>query len=292
MPRYVVAVSGGVDSMVLLHALSTGHLVAAVDPWGGVEKGQLIIAHFDHGIRSDSSEDADFVVAAANKMDIAVRTRREELGEGASEELARNRRYAFLKSIATEYGAIIATAHHEGDIGETIAINISRGTGWRGLAVLDSPDIWRPLLSVSKQEIKSYAAEYNIQWHEDSTNTDTRYLRNVLRQKFSGSEDTLRQLAVLRSRQIEIKQLINSEIASLELTGTELSRYFLSHCGDSVAIELLRAICLDRGGSGLTIPQRLRVLHAIKVAKPGTVIEAGDGITIQFSRTGFVVAKA
>ena len=291
MRKYVVAVSGGVDSMVLLHALHTKSPIAGIDPWRLLEQGELIVAHFDHGIRSDSADDAAFVVATAQDIGIPVYTKREELGVGASEERARDRRYGFLKSIAAQHNARIVTAHHEGDIGETIAINLTRGTGWRGVAVLDASDISRPLLSLSKQEIISYAKANDVRWHEDSTNTDTRYLRNALRQKLFANQDTLRQLAALRSHQIQIKQLIEQEIVAIDLGEYEVSRYFLSHCGDTVAIEVLRAICLRYGGSGLTIPQRQRLLHAIKVAKQGTTINVGDGINIQFSRTGFVVVK-
>ncbi|RYX79237.1 tRNA lysidine(34) synthetase TilS [bacterium] len=292
MRKYVLAVSGGVDSMVLLHALHAKSLIAGVDPWKLLKQGELIVAHFDHGIRPDSADDAAFVVATAEDLGIPVYTKREELGANASEEHARDRRYRFLKSIAVQYDARIVTAHHEGDIGETIAINLTRGTGWRGVAVLDAPDIDRPLLSLSKQEIVSYATVNNVQWHEDSTNSNTRYLRNALRQKLSAHQDILRQLAALRSQQIQLKQLIEQEIVALDLGDLEISRYFLSHCGDPVAIEILRAICLRYGSSGLTIPQRQRLLHSIKVAKQGTTINAGDGVNIRFSRTGFVVVKA
>lgn len=290
MPKYVIAVSGGVDSMVLLDALHTDCQVRGADLWGAKAKGELIVAHFDHGIRADSVDDAQFVARAAERRGLLFETKREELGPGASEELARDRRYEFLRLITKKYDGQLITAHHEGDIGETVAINITRGTGWRGLAVLDSPAIWRPLLPVTKQEIKDYAQQYSVAWHEDSTNTDMRYLRNSLRQKLADSDDVLRQLAALRARQVEIKQYIDTEVKRFNATAPH-SRYFFGHCGDEVAIELLRAACLKHGSS-LTIPQRRRVLHAIKVAKPGTTIEAGDGIVIRFSRAEFVVSEA
>jgi len=68
------------------------------------------------------------------------------------------------------------TAHHADDVIETIAINHLRGTGWRGLAVLDS-DIVRPLLGMSKEVIKDYAQKRGLTWREDSTNTSDVYLR-------------------------------------------------------------------------------------------------------------------
>ena len=134
--RYVVAVSGGVDSVVLLHQMVQD---------GGSE---LVVAHFDHGIREDSDLDAQFVRELAQSYRLPCEVRREELGSGASEELARNRRYAFLREVAKKHRATIVTAHHMNDIPETIAINLTRGTGWRGLAVLGS-DVHRPLLHMS-----------------------------------------------------------------------------------------------------------------------------------------------
>jgi len=278
--------------MVLLDALQTNRTIGGIDPWKQLAKADLIIAHFDHGIRQDSRQDARFVASVAERMGILFESAREELGQGASEELARDRRYVFLRSVAQKHNAQLITAHHEGDVGETIAINLTRGTGWRGVAVLDTPGVNRPLLCVTKQEIREYADAHSILWHEDSTNTDTRYLRNALRQKMAESDDVIRQLAALRSRQIEIKRHVDSETERFISTVSH-SRYFFGHCGDAVAVELLRAICMrDGGGNSLTIPQRLRVLHAIKVAKPGTVIEAGDGVLVRFTRAEFVVAKA
>ena len=133
--RYVVAVSGGVDSVVLLDMVAQE-----------VAPQRLIVAHFDHGIRPESADDAAFVKSLAKQYGLTFETKREELGANASEELAREHRYAFLRDVAKRYSATIMTAHHADDIIETIAINMTRGTGWRGLAVLDSPGIERPLL--------------------------------------------------------------------------------------------------------------------------------------------------
>ncbi|HEX6258362.1 MAG TPA: tRNA lysidine(34) synthetase TilS, partial [Candidatus Saccharimonadales bacterium] len=121
---YVVAVSGGVDSIVLLDMLA------------GQAGLELIVAHFDHGIRQDSTEDAEFVRAAAQRYSLPFELGQATLGPGASEEAARTARYSFLRSIAKKYQARIVTAHHADDVIETIAINVARGTGWRGLVSL------------------------------------------------------------------------------------------------------------------------------------------------------------
>ena len=116
MATYVVAVSGGVDSVVLL------------DVFSKIKHHTLVVAHFDHGIRTDSVHDARFVEALAKKHTLTFETLREELGADASEEKARDRRYAFLRSVAKKYDGRIVTAHHSDDAVETIAINMSRGT--------------------------------------------------------------------------------------------------------------------------------------------------------------------
>jgi len=139
--KYVVAVSGGVDSVVLLDILAR------------INTHQFIVAHFDHGIREDSAADARFVKALADKYELTFVCTREELGMTASEELARTRRYVFLKAVAQKLQAQLITAHHLDDLVETVMINKIRGTGWRGLAVFGDESIRRPLLTMSKQQL-------------------------------------------------------------------------------------------------------------------------------------------
>src|SRR5690554_6827257 len=102
--KYIVAVSGGVDSMVLLDMMHSR---------GDAE---IIVAHFDHGIREDSAEDAEFVAKAAEGYGYLFESTREELGKNASEALAREKRYAFLRDLAKKYDAQIVTAHHLDDL--------------------------------------------------------------------------------------------------------------------------------------------------------------------------------
>ncbi len=268
--KLVVAVSGGVDSTVLLHKL--------------VKAGEheIVVAHFDHGIRADSARDAQFVEELAKKYGLQFEARREELGERASEEHARNRRYSFLRDVAVRHGATIATAHHIDDVAETIAINLTRGTGWRGLSVLNS-DILRPLISETKQEILGYAARNSIEWHEDSTNEGDVYLRNRLRRRLVAvDDDIILQLAALRARQVELKQHIDREVRRL-MNGESYSRYFLTHLETSVAYECIRAITKAK----LTRPQMERLLLAIKTFKPGAAYSAGNGVRVYFTSRHF-----
>ncbi|HSX34521.1 MAG TPA: tRNA lysidine(34) synthetase TilS [Candidatus Saccharimonadales bacterium] len=171
--KYVVAVSGGVDSMALLHRL-------VQEP--GLE---LVAAHFEHGIRADSDEDRKLVQTQAERYGLPFVFARGNLGAGASEATARTARYNFLEQVRAAQGAAaIITAHHQDDAIETALINMLRGTGPRGLAGLQSTDaVVRPLLTVPKIDIQMYARAHDITWREDSTNADERYLRNYLRRR-------------------------------------------------------------------------------------------------------------
>ncbi len=276
---YVIAVSGGVDSVVLLDMFIQQADVSAVGDY------ELIVAHFDHGIRSDSAQDAQFVANLARHHGLAFESRREELGSGASEELARTRRYQFLRAVATTHSAGLVTAHHADDAVETIAINMIRGTGWRGLAVLDS-DIIRPLLDLSKVEIIDYASSRQLEWHEDSTNASDDYLRNRIRHTLDTfDDDSKRQLLGLRAQQIALKRQIDDEVHGLVGDGPAQSRYFFTHLDSATAGECLRRITHAQ----LTRPQLHRALLAIKTARPGAVYQAGGSVNFRFTSRNFEV---
>jgi tRNA(Ile)-lysidine synthetase-like protein len=283
MNEYVVAVSGGVDSVVLLDMLVSKKLSAIYQlPSTNYH---LIVAHFDHGIRKESHLDAEFVAGLAKKYGLSFEIKREELGSNASEEKARDQRYAFLRSVAEKYNAKLVTAHHADDVIESIAINLVRGTGWRGLAVLDS-DVIRPLTSMNKAGIINYAKKHRLKWHEDSTNKTDAYLRNRMRAKVASlDEDTKRQLLALWSAQKSIKAEIEKEADKLIGDGPTYSRYFFLHLDDRIGSELLWHIFRWR----LTRPQRLKLLHTIKTFLPGKTYQPGWGIEIDFTSRNFTV---
>lgn len=284
MAQYVVAVSGGVDSVVLLDMLARGELKTDDD--------ELIVAHFDHGIRAESAADAKFVRGLAEHYGLPFETKREELGAGASEELARERRYAFLRDVAKRHDGRIVTAHHADDVVETIAINLTRGTGWRGLAVLDSPDIERPLLDRTKQELQTYAKEHGLLWHEDATNADTTYLRNDLRQRLAGLDsETHRLLRLYRDRQVFIRKEIDNETKRI-VRPSPYARYLFIMAPEPAAIELLRRVFVRETGVSPTRPQLATALLAIKTYKQGKRYEVAGGVSLRFTVTDFVVLDA
>lgn len=271
--KYVVAVSGGVDSVAMLDMLVRAN------------EHEVIVAHFDHGIRNESSADARFVAALAKQYNVPFELCEGNLGKYASEEQARNARYTFLRRVASMYDATIATAHHQDDVIETIAINLTRGTGWRGVAVLNDQSIYRPMLGFRKSELYDYALMNSLEWVEDETNATNLYLRNRLRRLSSTLDDAARQALIdIWLSQRKLAHSIDQEANAL----ATVSRYFMTMVDEATASEILRRI-LSEQGLALTRPQRSRLLHAIKTARAGTAFEAGQNTRVSFTSREFIV---
>ncbi|MCD8007506.1 MAG: tRNA lysidine(34) synthetase TilS, partial [Clostridiales bacterium] len=175
--RVLVAVSGGGDSMCLLHLLwREGYAVQA--------------ATYDHGIRPQSAQDAAFVENWCREHDIPCHVGRGDVPRWAKEhslgleETARTLRYAFLQDAAQKVSAAkIATAHNADDNTETLLLHLLRGSGLNGLGGIPPVrgNLIRPLLTTSREEIDAYLERWDIPHVEDSTNADTTYRRNYLR---------------------------------------------------------------------------------------------------------------
>jgi len=244
--RYVVAVSGGVDSVVLVHMLKQD------------ENLQLSIAHFDHGIRDDSPDDAEFVRRLAEKDGLHYFTDRKELGSNASEAQARKYRYEFLHSVRKKVNATaVVTAHHQDDLIETALLNLLRGTKRRGLVSLRSTaTLKRPLLNMSKADLKQYAERNGLEWREDSTNRDVRYKRNRIRLIISQNLDSKKRkeiTGILKSidkQNTEIEEVISKYLAAHppdRLDKTQLSGLPASEASEIVAQWLrLNEVSFDR----------------------------------------------
>lgn len=276
--RLVVAVSGGVDSIVLLDLLAkSSH--------------ELAVAHFDHGIRPDSARDAAFVKAVAARYDLPFFHTREVLGVSASEEKARNRRYEFLFDVAQKFSGTVVTAHHQGDVLETIALNIERGTGWRGLAAFGNRDVLRPLLGITKQQIYQYATKHRLEWVEDSSNQNPIYTRNRLRKQLNRKlhPEAEKTLVRLWRVQREKRDDIDDELEALSQIR---SRYFLTMIDEDVAIELLNWQIKATIKMGVTRPSLKRLLMAIKVAQPGTRHDATAGVFLEVKKDRYLVRKS
>lgn len=273
--QYLLAISGGVDSMVLLDILARRK---------GID---ITVAHVDHGIRSESARDAELVRSAAAQYGMPFVGTALKLGVHASEESARTARYAFLRQVARARSATIVTAHHADDVIESIAINLLRGTGWRGLAVMNAPDISRPLIHKYKSEILAYAVRNRLVWHEDETNQSDRYLRNRVRQQLRTLPQAVKQqLHDLWQQQCELADDIDDEIARLAV----YQRYFYTMLSPVLATEILRGL-LRSHGVAQTRPQAAAILLAIKTAQPGSRYSLTKGVFLQFSADDFSIQR-
>ena len=205
--KYVAAISGGVDSMVLLDLLAKQPQL------------ELIVAHFNHGIRPESVKDEKLVVARAKQLGVPLEVGYGKLGRGASEAVARQARYQFLVIVQKKYKAqAIIAAHHQDDLIETAVINLLRGTGRQGLVAISSnKNVLRPLLGYSKKDILNYARANNLRWLEDSTNNDETYLRNYVRnQILPGLTVTQRQNLIGNIDKVaKNSRIINIQVAKL-----------------------------------------------------------------------------
>lgn len=282
---YIVAVSGGVDSVALLDMLVR------------VPNLRLIVAHFNHGIRPDADEDEELARSLASKYSLPYESQRAELGRNASEEVARRARYVFLRNVAQRYDAQIVTAHHADDILETIILNISRGTGWRGLASLrNTSEIARPLLAYRKQQLQEYAKSRNLQWREDSTNRETKYLRNAIRHTIIPKlgKQTEEILLELYRRQIDIRQELEEATESLledNKSDDAYRRHLFIMSEPEEASEMLYELLRRETGAGTTRSRLVSALLAIKTAKANTTYQVGDGVSFVFTARTFSVKK-
>ena len=172
----LVAVSGGVDSVALLHAL----VAAGRKP---------IVLHFDHGWRIDSALDAIRVRDLARHYGLKYLTGKHHHGRKREmrEADARAARYAFFAQVARRLRTPhLVLAHHADDQVETFLLQLLRGSGaaGRGMDPVSARDglvLHRPWLALWKKDILAYARKNKLEWHEDSTNVDTRHRRNLLR---------------------------------------------------------------------------------------------------------------
>jgi tRNA(Ile)-lysidine synthase len=278
LPIYIVGVSGGVDSMVLLHMLGVGDpkVVKAL----GVEY-DIVIAHVDHGIRNDSARDAELVRATTAERSYKYESTELNLGPGASEMQARELRYRFFDGLLAKYKASgIVTAHHSGDVVETAIINLIRGTGRRGLSSLgSSAGRIRPLIEMTKEQILDYANKNSIVWLEDSTNTDPKYLRNSIRLLLATKADDkwtadfARALQNIKHTNAQLDKEINQISAYKNRRPFVLSRNWLTKLPFDLSTEFVRASLakVKAGDVDRNLVEKLTL--AIKVGKPGTMID-------------------
>jgi tRNA(Ile)-lysidine synthase len=219
--QLLLAVSGGADSIALLHGAA--RLVAT-----GQRGWRLAIAHLDHALRPDSADDAAFVVAASASLGLPAEVRRTDVAalaqqEGRStEEAGRDARYQFLEDVAPA-GTLIATAHTRDDVAETVLINLLRGSGLGGMAGIPARRgrVVRPLLDERRAELRSLLDAAEVAYRTDPSNADPAFLRNRIRAELLPVMESIRPGAVERmgrfSRLAAADDALLDELAAAEL---------------------------------------------------------------------------
>jgi tRNA(Ile)-lysidine synthase len=248
LPAIAVALSGGLDSMVLLrlaHAYAREHGLA------------LFAFHVHHGLSANADAWHAHCARACADLGIAFDAREVTVVKGKSgvEAAARKQRYAALGEMCRQHGAgLLLTAHHLDDQAETVLLQLLRGSGPAGLSGMDAANraptllgdaqlvMARPLLQVARADLEALAREEGIAWVEDESNSDPRYARNALRHTVMPALAA----AFPGFQQRVARSSMHAQSALRVLT--EVADQDLRHCldGDAVDLARLRALSPDR----------------------------------------------
>ena len=221
----LAAVSGGLDSMCLLHFLTE---------WGSSHGFSVTCAHFHHGLRAAADRDLMFVRDWCAARGIPFVSGRGDARQAARdrgmtvEEAARDLRYSFLQKTAQERGCRwIFTAHHAGDQAETVLLNLIRGTGLTGLCGIprQRDRVFRPFLEISRETLAEYARRHGVPHVEDESNADPdAAARNLLRLQVMpllrqlnprAAEHICRTAAVLRETEEDVRRAAQAYLSAV-----------------------------------------------------------------------------
>lgn len=222
--RIHVGVSGGLDSVVLLHLLTTVRKSTEIS---------LTALHAHHGLHPDADEWQQFCEALCVKWSVAFETGqlhvRAQRGEGY-EASARNARYLWYASIVKPKDYLLL-AHQRDDQAETVLLNLLRGAGIRGLSAMSLTStfknlrIIRPLLGYDRRLLVAYANEHQLQWVEDASNRDTTYSRNYLRHqiipRFQERWPAVSGVLAHTAERMRRTQAVLEEVAAADLQRTQ-----------------------------------------------------------------------
>lgn len=289
------AVSGGSDSMCLLH-----YLASHAEEGGYV----LYAAHYNHRLRgAESDRDAAFVEAWCARRGIPFTLGGGDVAEEAGrrglglEETAREMRYAFLEETREALSAVrIATAHNADDNAETLLLHLVRGSGLQGLTGIPPRrgNLVRPLLTTPRAEIEAYLNKYSVPHVEDSTNADIQYARNRVRREVMPILRELNpRLTESLSAAVSLLRADNDYLNARAAQGTLEARWagddlviraeHLARQPDPVASRMVRRMLTEMGdGSGKCTAAHLRsVVDLARGEDPSAVLFLPDGLMAQ-----------
>jgi tRNA(Ile)-lysidine synthase len=252
--RWVVAYSGGVDSHVLLHQLVALSVDSNTPP--------VLAIHINHGLQVDAAQWQQHCESVCDNLSVDYTSIVVNVdGNGGLEQSARDARYRAFEQYL-QAGDVLFQGHHLDDQAETVLMRLLNGSGPKGLAgipvqrIIGNAILARPLLKHTKEDILDYAQQQQLNWVEDTTNDDSRYDRNFLRNEI---------LPLLAQRWPSVKRnLSRSGLLSAELSGevSALAQADLVAC-DYRATE--SSLCID-GLLTLSLNRRLSVLRQLALS--------------------------
>jgi len=249
--RFVLAVSGGVDSMVLLDAATE------------VAPERITVATFDHGTGAAATDSAKLVVRRCLELGLACEEGVSRVVE-STEAGFRAARWRFLNEVAAKVGARVVTAHTADDQIETVLLRTLRDAGARGLAGLAAEGpVLRPLLGVRRIEIAAYAEARRLTWVEDPSNVSRRFLRNRLRHEL---------LPALRS----VAPAIDEDLLNVGFRAAAWRRDVETFIDEYLGVRLLRpgaGLDVDASALGGYSIFELRELLPSVLARAGAVLD-------------------
>lgn len=296
----LVGVSGGADSIALLHVLAS---LAA--EWSLT----LHVLHVDHRLRPDSARDAEFVRTQCRQLGVPVEVAVVDVRARSSiEEAARRARYAALEAQAARVGAHrIAVGHTANDQAETVLMRVLQGAGVRGLAGIPfvRGRIIRPLLLLRRVQIVGYLEGAGLPWQEDPTNQDLKFLRNRIRHEvlpwlaaMNAGDPVAALNGVARHARESVEALdalAATSLARLAIEGENalmLSRAELAALPRPVAVAVVHLAALRFGGRALLRAWAHRGLARVVASAPPPRPFTLGGATIEVSGDRVRVAPA
>jgi len=286
--RLVLAISGGLDSMVMLEAF------ARVAP-----ERIAVVATFDHGTGAHARRAAALVARRARTLGLAVRTGRTAAalhGEAAWREA----RWRFLRAVAGDVGGTIVTAHTDDDHLETVAMRILRGSGARGLAGLLAPsDVERPFLAIRRATLEAYARAHDVRWVVDPSNASRAFFRNRVRLDLLPAlrrvnPDIDQELRLIASRAAVWREALDNALEDLpaHLTRTGALRVAAASLAgyDRESLQVMWPALVARAGARLDRRGTLRLAEFTMSCDRGTIPLSG-GWEVVRSRDAFELRR-
>jgi tRNA(Ile)-lysidine synthetase-like protein len=292
--RVVLAVSGGRDSMSLMHAAAT-HAKDSI----------ACVASFDHATGAHSALAAALVTRVARTLGVeAICLRASTVGRTEAEWRAQ--RWSFLRHVARERSAQVATAHTRDDQIETVLMRTMRGAGARGLAALETgaagaSAILRPLLSVGRADIAAYAARANVEWVDDPSNARADHLRNRIRHDLLPALTRARpslpgELLSIGARaaklRASVERVVDRELGIEQRDGAILVAREMMLRYDAEALALLWPAIAARAGATLDRRGTDRLIAFTTGERRGARMQLSGGFEAVSHRGALIVRKA